>query len=174
MKTGELNEHATVLPITYWSSLTSRVATPTVPSPIARWASGRCAVVLGAYREPGRMARVVQRRLCEATDVARGWRYAETVRCRGERVSGRREYGGERAEAGAGINRNNSEINRKSTTLLTGYDCYLYTTTSSDLDIELEVLVNGNSTSRIRGDRLERLQQPWFGLVHSTIRTKCD
>jgi hypothetical protein len=34
-------------------------------------------------------------------------------------VSGRREYGGERAEAGTGMNRNKPESNRKSTTLLT-------------------------------------------------------
>jgi hypothetical protein len=34
-------------------------------------------------------------------------------------VSGRREYGGERAEAGTGMNRNKLELNRKSTTLLT-------------------------------------------------------
>jgi hypothetical protein len=34
-------------------------------------------------------------------------------------VSGRREYGGERAEAGTGMNRNKPELNRKSTTLLT-------------------------------------------------------
>jgi hypothetical protein len=73
-------------------------------------------VVLGAYRETGLMARVVQQTLCKTTYVARGWRYAETVRCRGERVSGRREYGGERAEAGAGMNRNELELNRKSTT----------------------------------------------------------
>jgi hypothetical protein len=55
----ELNEYATVLSITY-SSLTSRVATPTVPSPIKRYASGRCAMALGAYRGAGLMARVVQ------------------------------------------------------------------------------------------------------------------
>jgi hypothetical protein len=35
-------------------------------------------------------------------------------------MSGRREYGGERAEAGTGMNRNKPELNRKSTTLLTG------------------------------------------------------
>jgi hypothetical protein len=34
-------------------------------------------------------------------------------------VSGRREYGGERAEAGMGMNRNKPELNRKFTTLLT-------------------------------------------------------
>jgi hypothetical protein len=59
-KTGELNGHGTVLPITYQSILTSHVATPTVPSPIVRYASGRGTVVLGAYREAGLMTRVVQ------------------------------------------------------------------------------------------------------------------
>jgi hypothetical protein len=34
-------------------------------------------------------------------------------------MSGRREYGGERAEAGTGMNRNKPELNRTSTTLLT-------------------------------------------------------
>jgi hypothetical protein len=37
-------------------------------------------------------------------------------------VSGRREYGGKRAEAGTGMNRNKLELNRKSTTLLTNGD----------------------------------------------------
>jgi hypothetical protein len=42
--------------------------------------------------------------------------------CRGGRVSGWREYGGERAEAGTGMNRNKPELNRKSTTLPTEVD----------------------------------------------------
>jgi hypothetical protein len=73
-------------------------------------------VVLGAYRETGLMARVVQRTLCKATYFARGWRYAETVLCRGERVSGQREYGGERSRGRGG---NELELNHKSTTFLT-------------------------------------------------------
>jgi hypothetical protein len=47
---GEPDEYAMVLLIMYQSSLTLCVAMPTVPSP----------VVLGAYRETGLMARVVQ------------------------------------------------------------------------------------------------------------------
>jgi hypothetical protein len=42
--------------------------------------------------------------------VTRGRRYAATVRCRNERVFGRREYGG---EGGEEVNSNKSELNRK-------------------------------------------------------------
>jgi hypothetical protein len=49
----------------------------------------------------GRTVNVMQNNLSRQGLEIRG-----SSRCRGGRVSGRREYGGERAEAGTGMNRN--------------------------------------------------------------------